>query len=349
MLGAREIEAWLRESDPARLAELFAEADRVRAANVGDAVHVRGLVELSNHCVRACLYCGIRRGIASLARYRIQPDEVIECARFAREQGYGTLVMQAGEDPALSVSWLVDVIERIKAETGLAVTLSLGERPLHELRALRAAGADRYLLRFETSDRELFSRIHPMPEEGATHRLALLPLLRELGYEAGSGVMVGIPGQSYASLAADIALFGELELHMIGLGPYIPQPGTPLADRAEEFALPEGEQVPNDTETGFKALALARLVRPEANIPATTAFATLDPAAGRRLGLERGANVVMPNLTPERYRRLYAIYPDKAASREDARASAATLTRQLTELGRPQGSGAGNCASYVAP
>lgn len=338
-----EIYTWLREDDPLRMKELWALADQVRAGLVGPAVHLRGLVEVSNHCARKCGYCGLRACNTAVARYRMSADEVLACAHEAVRYGYGTLVIQSGEDYALTAEWVADVIARVKAETPLAVTISLGERKVDELACWRAAGADRYLLRFETSDPALYAVIHPRLDGTPglpSDRLNLLKEMRALGYETGSGVMVGIPGQSYESLAHDIALFGTLDLDMIGVGPYIPHPQTPLG-RGELAELPEGEQVRGTEVMCYKTVALARLVCPEANIPSTTALAALYQEQGRELGLMRGANVVMPNLTPSKYRALYEIYPHKACFHETAEAFNASVHERIAALGREIGAGQG--------
>jgi biotin synthase len=337
-LDRNALERWLREEDAARLETLFARADAVRREHVGDQVHLRGLIEVSNHCVRQCAYCGLRAE-HTLPRYRLSAAEIVSAARLAEELGYGTVVLQAGEDPGLTQAFIAGVVWQIKAETGLAITLSLGERTPAELAAWRAAGADRYLLRFETSDPQLYARLHP-PRAGQppVSRPDLLRLLKKLGYEAGSGVMVGLPGQSYASLAADIDLFRELDLDMIGIGPYLAHPDTPLATAPR---LAPQDQVPNTELMVYKVVALTRLVRPDANIPSTTALATLNKAQGRELGLARGANVVMPNVTPQQYRALYEIYPAKACINEDARACHACLMQRLAGMGRAPGRGPG--------
>ncbi len=341
-----EIEAWLREPDPERLEELWAAADAIRRAHVGEAVHLRGLVEVSNYCVRSCAYCGLRAPNGVVERYRMTADEILECARKAVEFGYGTLVVQSGEDYGITREWLAEVVRRVKAETPLAVTLSLGERPTEDLVAWREAGADRYLLRLETSDAVLYERIHPSLPGRRSDRIAILRELRALGYEVGSGVMTGIPGQSYASLARDIDLFRELDLDMIGCGPFIPHPDTPLGQQEGGFApLPEGEQVPSGEEMTYRVVALARIVRPDANIPSTTAIATLNKATGRELGLQRGANVVMPNLTPLAYRELYTIYPDKACSNETAEHCRYCLEGRILSIGRTVGQGQGGRGS----
>ena len=395
-----EIINWLRETDPGRLEDLWRLADRTRQENVGGEVHLRGLIELSNYCVRLCGYCGLRADNRAVERYRMSDDEVLQSARQALEFGYGTVVLQSGEDPTHTRDRIAGLVRRIKAETPLAVTLSLGERSEEELAEWRRAGADRYLLRFETSNRELFQRIHPpkadvpsaaysnmkksvlgnlgatagfpssacdIPRKNTagqassgtlfqqavnqrietTHaRLAILETLHRLGYEVGSGVMIGIPGQTYDDLADDIELFGRLDLDMIGVGPYLCHPDTPLANRRAWPEAPAGEQVPADETMTCKVVALTRLICPMSNIPATTALATLNTAHGRELGLERGANVVMPNLTPSKYRILYEVYPGKACLAETGRQCHECLSARLTSLGRRPGSGRGDSPNF---
>jgi len=347
-----EILDWLLEQDPARLRDLWALADRVRRESVGDAVHLRGLIEVSNHCVRQCAYCGLRAGNREIERYRMSEAEIIECVQGAVARGYGTVVMQAGEDPRITGSWMGDVIRRTKRETPLAVTLSFGERSLDDLRAWREAGADRYLLRFETSNRALYDRLHPPLAGRRSGRLAQLRQLRALGYEVGGGVMVGLPGQTYEDLASDLELFRELDLDMIGVGPYIPHPQTPLAAAsvgAASAATPSLGQVPNTELMGYKMVALTRLVCPLANIPSTTALATVSGDASRQLGLERGANVVMPNLTPARYRALYDIYPSKGRTQVATDEGDALIREGILALGREIGVGRGDSPRQLQP
>ena len=343
-----EIVAWLREEDEGRLRDLWARADETRRQHVGEAVHLRGLVEFSNHCVRQCAYCGLRAGNQRLPRYRMAIPEILECARQAVRFGYGTVVLQSGEDWGAETTWVAELVRRIKAETPLAVTLSLGERDPEELAAWREAGADRYLLRFEASNRELYERLHPSRPGHPSDRIATLRYLQELGFEAGGGVMVGLPGQTYGDLAADLELCRELDLDMIGLGPFIAHPDTPLGAAAGEYAAPPGEQVPNSELITYKAVALARLVCPQANIPSTTALATVNRAQGRELGLQRGANVVMPNLTPPQYRAQYEIYPAKACVTETAEECHRCLAARLEALGRPIGVGPGDAPRHAA-
>ncbi len=353
-----EILHWLREENEDPLTRLWKRADDCRCAHVGDEVHLRGLIEISNHCVRTCQYCGINRTHAALQRYRMTADEILSCAHQAVKFGYGTVVMQAGEDPGIDADWLADVIRRIKAGTSLAVTLSLGERDDEELALWRAAGADRYLLRFETSNLSLYNRIHP-PLSGKTcgtaapgcanaehPRFAILRRLRKLGYEIGSGVMIGIPGQTYEDLASDIEAFASLDLEMIGVGPYLPHPQTPLGKASSETIPPQsaiaGRQCPNTELMTYKVIALARLTCPDANIPSTTALATINKATGRELGLMRGANVVMPNLTPVQYRAMYEIYPAKACIQESAADCHGCLKGRIAGIGRSIGIGRGD-------
>lgn len=341
-MNLMEIENWLREEDPPRLETLWQEADAVRRAHVGDAVHLRGLIEISNYCVRRCGYCGLRVENRELGRYRMSKDEILSCAGMAKVYGYGTTVLQSGEDYGLETAWVEDVVRAIKLETGLAVTLSLGERPDDDLIAFREAGADRYLLRFETSDPELYALIHPPLPGRVSDRIAMLRRLRELGYEAGSGVMIGIPGQTYASLARDIDTFRGLDLDMIGVGPYLAHPDTPLGRGEWVREISPEDQVPSTELMTYKALALTRLVCPEANLPSTTALATINRANGRELGLQRGANIVMPNLTPVKYRALYEIYPAKACIDETSEQCRVCLTARIRSVGREIGAGPGN-------
>lgn len=340
------IRSWLCETNEARLADLWQQADQTRQQNVGGDVFLRGLIEISNHCVRLCAYCGLRAPHSGLTRYRMNEDEILDCARRAVGFGYGTVVLQAGEDPGITTDGMVSLIRRIKSETPLAVTLSLGERDEAELVAWKEAGADRYLLRFETSNQALYERIHP-PRPGRTSdRLGLLRRLGELGYEVGSGVMVGIPGQTYDDLARDIELFTELDLDMIGVGPFLPHPDTPLGDPNIAPVAPDADQVPSNELMTYKTIALARLACPKANIPSTTALATLNTRQGRELGLVRGANIIMPNLTPVEYRRHYEIYPNKACIAETGEACFACVTHRITAIGRSVGLGRGDSPNF---
>lgn len=376
-MNHEQILRWLKEKDGLTLQELWQRADLIRHHFVGDEVHLRGLLEISNHCVRQCGYCGLRAGNKKIERYRMSEPEIMSCVNEAVRRGYGTVVIQAGEDYGIETGMLSTVIHRIKETTPLAVTLSLGERPLDDLEEWHWAGADRYLLRFETSDYSLYNLIHPAErrgqvytftrpspfeikrgkshEKGAgveqaesvvkcvdpTPRMMLLCALREIGYEIGGGVMVGIPGQSFESLAHDIEIFREFDLDMIGIGPYIAHPDTPLGRGEWKKEIGYDEQVPNTQEMTCKVIALARIVCPEANIPATTALATINSESGYEAGLQRGANVVMPELTPLHYRSKYEIYPARKSIEEPPPPGFSGLRERLKKIGRPPGIGPG--------
>jgi biotin synthase len=299
---------------------------------VGDAVHMRGVVEFSNYCARQCAYCGLRRGNRAATRYRMTAEEILDCTRLAAELGHGTVVLESGEDYGLTTEWLAEIVRRIKGETGLAVTLSVGEFPEKDLAAWRQAGADRYLLRLETSDPELYAFIHPPFAGQARSRIELLKTIRGLGYQTGSGSMIGIPGQTYQSLIHDIETFQSLDLDIISMGPYFPHPQSPLGRRELLRELPASEQVPNSEEMVYKMVALTRIACPQADIPSTS---------DRELGLQRGANVVMPNLTPVAYRPLYEIYPHQTATRGAASGCLSCLHGRITGLGRTLGHGPG--------
>lgn len=341
-LSHADILHWLTTDNPE---PLWQAADEVRARNVGEAVHLRALIEIGNCCIRQCAYCGLRAGNRHLLhRYRMSADEILQCARQAETHGFGTVVLQSGEDPSVSFESIVTLIRRIKDETDLAITLSLGECKKETLTQWKEAGANRYLLRFETSDPVLFNSIHPSLPHHPSDRIALLRFLRKIGYEIGSGMMVGIPGQTWESLARDIELLRELDLDMIGLGPFIPNPHTPLGQR-NGSTLPS-DQVPPTEEMTYRVLALARLVCPQANIPSTTALATLNPANGHELAFQRGANVVMPNITPAKYRASYQLYPGKVSIDATSDTNRSSFQQRISSLSRKIGQGAGCSPRY---
>jgi biotin synthase len=374
-LSTPEIAAWLRETDAERLQTLWDAADQIRRERVGDAVWLRGLVEISNRCSRNCLYCGVRAE-RRVERYRMTQNEILDCAKFAKKNGLSTLVLQAGEDRTLDAGFVAETVRAIRDDYGLTITLSLGERTDSELFRWQEAGAKRYLARFETSNPSLYAALHPSVDgAGLTERIDFLKRLRKIGYEVGSGVMIGVPGQTFDDLARDLALFRELDLDMIGSGPFLPHPGTPLGalevcdgywrteplasapspSKSENptatrftFRYPTSlDQVPNTNDLTFKVVALTRILCPDANIPSTTAVATLDGSDGRKSALSRGANVIMPNLTPTKYRRLYEIYPNKAATFEDAETTLRTALRQIDEIGRFPGVGPGSSPRFL--
>ncbi len=344
-----EILRWLREPDQRRLQPLWRQADAVRKARVGDAVYLRAVVEISNFCVRHCEYCGWRAPNRQIVRYRMSQAEILACARQAASCGCGSITLQAGEDPEITPDWMAGLIRQIRSATPLTVGLSLGEVDREPLRAWRMAGAERYLLRFETSNPALYQRIHPQRVGQTTDRLKILGCLRALGYQVGSGVMVGIPGQTYEDLANDIELFGLLDLDWIGVSPYEPHPDTPLGQAAaagqatgngsyhsSSLGSASESQVPNTDLMTYKVIALARLVCPRASISSTTPLAH-SSRNGHELGLMRGANVIVPDLTPAHYRAKsevggHAVGPGQSAARLHA-----LLRRQIVGLGRVVG------------
>lgn len=341
-----EIVRLLTCGDPAAWSDLQIRSDRVRHDRVGDEVHLRGLVEISNWCVRSCHYCGIARFNQGLSRYRLTRSEIVDAARLAQTLGYGSTVLQSGEDPQLTRGFIRDVVTEIKETTGLAVTLSLGERSRDDLEAWRSAGADRYLLRFETSNSVLYQRIHPPLRAGEPDRFELLKWVKDAGYEAGSGIMVGIPGQTVSDVATDLLLFRELDLDMIGLGPYIPHPGTPLGETGVDPGA--ADQVPNSEAMTLVVLALARLLCPDSNMPATTALATLNRRTGLERALQHGANVVMPDLTPQRFQSQYEIYPGRGMIPvDDVMLRHRELLSRLEAIGRRPGNGRGDSVAHL--
>jgi biotin synthase len=277
--------------------DLFAAADKVRKEQVGDEIFLRGIIEFSNHCERNCLYCGLRKGNFKLSRYRMTEDEILATAEQIKKTGVPTVVLQSGEDSFFSQDIICRLIERIRKQTNLIMTLSIGERALDDYKAFQQAGANRYLLKHETASLELYRYLRPGCEW--ENRMQCLRRLKDLGFETGTGNMVGLPGQTPEILADDLLVMKYLDADMLGIGPFIAHPDTPLAEIGHD-----------DLELTLRVLALARLITRNTNIPATTALATLHPQ-GRLLALQAGANVVMPDFTPEIYKTRYDIYPGR--------------------------------------
>lgn len=309
------------------LVDLAARADQVRMQYKGDEVHLRGIIEFSNHCIRDCTYCGLRRANRDVERYRLTPDEIVELALEIIAAGVATVVLQSGDDFAYTARDIAGIVMRIKERADAAVTLSVGERPFSHYEIWRKAGADRYLMKHETANPELYARLHP--GKRLEERLDALRFLKGLGYEIGNGVIVGLPGQTLEDIADDVLLTRELCADMSGVGPFIPQSGTYWR------GFPAGR-----LETTLRVFALIRLICPEINLPATTALATLDPQDGQLLALMAGANVIMPNFTPERIRGMYRIYDNKAnVSLEQALTVISRAGRRVVRLtGHPASS-----------
>lgn len=347
-MNKKQILAWLYEKDKKKLEQLFFAANEIRQKYVGNDIHLRGLIEISNYCSRECAYCGIHKSNNSIQRYRMTSKEIIDCARLAKKFKYGTIVMQSGEDLNIKAEWLADIIYKIKKETSLAITLSLGERSYNDFKIWKEAGADRYLLRFETTDPNLYKIIHPSKsietirqnenKLNINPRIFILKELRNIGYAIGTGVMVGVPGQTYDTLANDILAFKEIDIDMIGVGPYIEHPDTTLSINKINI----NNQVENTDEMTYKTIALTRLACPESNIPSTTALSTINKKSGRKTGLLCGANIIMPNLTPLIYRSKYEIYPNKYGIDLNAEDINANVVNLIKSIGRNIGIGAGH-------
>ena len=278
-------------------AALYLAADRVRKQQIGNEVFLRGIIEFSNFCERNCLYCGLRKGNKKLSRYRMSDDEIIATAKQINKTGISTVVLQSGEDSFYRVEIICNLIERIQKETNLIITLSIGERPLDDYKAFQQAGANRYLLKHETSSPDLYKYLRPGCQ--LDKRIQCLRTIKHLDFETGTGNMVGLPGQTLEILADDLLVMKILDADMLGIGPFISHPETPIAGIEND-----------DIELTLRVLAIARLLTRNTNIPATTALATLHPQ-GRLLALQAGANVVMPDFTPEIYKSRYDIYPGK--------------------------------------
>lgn len=306
--------------------ELYRRADDVRREAVGDAVHLRGLIEFSNICRNDCLYCGIRRGNRQVQRYRMTDEELVETAKRAAALGFQTIVLQSGEDMHFDQARMCHIIEKIK-RLDVALTLSVGERDYEDFKAFREAGADRYLMRIETTDRDLYHRLNPGMSWERRHECLLM--IRELGYELGSGIMVGLPGQTVESIADDLLYLKDIGIDMAGIGPFIPHPETPLAGEAG-----------GTLEQALRTMAIMRILMPDINIPATTAMESLHPQ-GRIMALQAGANVVMPNVTEGEYRRLYELYPGKICVNDTPAHCRSCIGLKIRSIGRTIGQGRG--------
>lgn len=300
--------------------ELFEAADMIRHRYVGDEVHLRALIEFSNICKNNCYYCGLRRENKNIKRYRLDPELIIDLATHAVTRlGLKTVVLQGGEDLFFDTPKLCFIIRQIKS-LGVALTLSIGEKSLEEYKAYKEAGADRFLLRIETTDKALYEKYDPDMSWNA--RMECLKNIKKAGLEVGSGCLIGLPGQSIESYAKDILFFKELDVDMLGIGPFIPHPETPL-NKAAGGTL----------QTALKVMALSRLLMPDINIPATTAMETIAPE-GQIKALKSGANVIMPNITLTQYRKHYELYPGKSNTGYTPDETFLKLKEKIESIGR---------------
>ncbi len=296
-------------------------ADAVRQAIYGRDIFTRGLIEISSICKNNCLYCGIRRGNKNAQRYRLLPEDIYACAESGYSLGFRTFVLQGGEDPYFTDDVLTAIVSTLRERfPDCAITLSMGERKRESYEALYRAGADRYLLRHETADADHYRMLHP-PEMSFEHRMACLQALKEIGYQTGAGFMVGSPGQTSRTLARDLKFIETFKPDMCGIGPFIPHHDTEFRD------CPAG-----DLYLTLFLLSVIRLILPYVLLPATTALGTIHPL-GREMGIQAGANVVMPNLSPVDVRKKYELYDNKICTGEEAAECRGCLARRFSAIG----------------
>jgi biotin synthase len=299
---------------------LFKKADERRQNVYGKDVYMRGLIEFTNFCKNDCTYCGIRRSNKLADRYRLSIDEILECCEVGYELGYRTFVLQGGEDSQYTDEDIVDMIKRIKEKyTDIAITLSIGEKPYASYQKYYDAGADRYLLRHETSARGLYEKLHP--KMSYDERIQCLYDLKKIGYQIGAGFMVGLPDQTTEDLVSDLRFLKELQPQMVGIGPFIPHKDTPLAN-----------EIGGDLRMTTILLAIIRLMLPGVLLPATTALGSISPQ-GREKGLKAGANVVMPNLSPTTVRDKYLLYDGKICTGDEAAHCRGCIEKRINNSG----------------
>lgn len=296
-LEFEDIVILLKTDRKAEIEALYKAADEMRKKIIGDVVDIRGAIEFSNYCRKDCNYCGVRKGLKTLERYRMTEDEIMEVAHQIHDAGMKTVILQSGEDLYWDKERMGNLITRIKKETGMRITLSIGERPREEYEYFKKLGANNYLLKIETTNEEIFKFLHP--DDEFNHRKECSIWLKELGYLNGSGCMIGLPGQREEDIARDILFFKEMGINMIGIGPFIPTKGTPM----EKYPV-------GSVEITLKAMAVTRLVCKRVFIPPTTSLSSLDKSAQTR-ALMAGANSIMLVNTPAKYRDNYQIYSDK--------------------------------------
>ena len=320
-LALDEYEYLIDHRDAELAKELAEHAVSVRRGIYGNAVFTRGLIEISNICKNNCIYCGIRAGNGSCDRYRLTPREIIECADEGYSLGFRTFVLQGGEDGYFTDEVICDIIKRLKAKyPDCAVTLSLGERSFESYKRLYDAGADRYLLRHETADREHYEKLHPR-DMSFDNRMECLKNLKRIGYQVGCGFMVGSPYQTSATLAKDLKFIEDFKPEMCGIGPFVPHKDTPFGNK------PQGT-----VELTCFLLSVIRLIHPPVLLPSTTALGTIHPM-GREMGIQAGANVVMPNLSPVSVRKKYELYDNKICTGEESAQCRGCLEQRMRSIG----------------
>ena len=320
-LNAEEYRSLLLCEDAEVLGYLKEKAQQTTIARFGREVFIRGLIEISNRCRNNCLYCGIRKGNTMVSRYALSRETILRCCREGYELGFRTFVLQGGEDASQTDDWVEEIVSAIREKiSDCAITLSLGEKSKEAYQRFFDAGANRYLLRHETFNEIHYRELHPS-EMSRDNRLQCLQWLKDIGYQTGTGIMVGSPGQTIDHLVEDLLFIERFRPEMIGIGPFIPHADTPFANE------PAGS-----IELTLKLLSIFRLMHPSALIPATTALASLSPD-GRERGILAGANVVMPNLSPSDVREKYSLYNHKAAFGSEAAEGLKLLEKQLNKIG----------------
>lgn len=320
---------YLLKTNKTETNQLFLKADAVRKTYMGDEVYLRGIIEISNICKRKCNYCGIRVGNNSVERYRMPADEILETCKKLEKNHQTTVVLQSGEDTFYSKELFGEIIERIKKETNLAITVSIGKRNKKTYQYWHKKGMDRYLIRFETSNEQLFKEAHP--DDNLENRLNCIKNLQDIGVQTGSGFLIGLPKETYQQLASDILFCTKLNLDMIGVGPFISHRDTPFKKYKNSFSK----------DIFYKVISILRILNKKSHIPSTTAFDAIDPN-GRNLLLQRGANIFMPNSTPQKYRDKYQLYPGKPCVDESGEDCAKCTLDRITRLNRKIGTGFGH-------
>lgn len=311
---------------------LFDKAYQVKLKYIGNNVYYRGLVEFSNICIKNCKYCGIRKDNKNVERFLLTKDDILKSAEWIYKNKYGSMALQSGERTDENfINFVKEVLREIQkiTDNGLGITLSCGEQTYETYKKWREAGATRYLLRIETTNRKLFEKIHPNNElHSFEKRLQALKDLRKAGYQVGTGVMIGLPEQTEEDLVNDIIFFKENDIDMIGMGPYIPHDDTPMGQKFKNSILPKEKRV----ELGLKMIAICRIYMKDINIAATTALQGLDPL-GREKGLKAGANIIMPSATKTSERAKYQLYNGKPGIDDDAEKGKSSLEKSLKEIG----------------
>lgn len=307
--------------DESTMKYLAERADKIRIENYGKDIYIRGLIEFSNYCKQDCYYCGIRKSNTECPRYRLSFQDIMDCCKEGYDLGFRTFVLQGGEDPYFTDERLCEIISAIrKSYPDCAITLSLGEKSRESYEKFYKCGADRYLLRHETANKDHYKKLHP-PKQTYESRMECLKELKEIGYQVGCGFMVGSPYQTTENLAEDLLFIKEFNPQMVGIGPFIPHCQTPFKDFKQ-----------GSLETTLKMLSIIRLMLPKVLLPATTALATID-SKGREKGILSGANVVMPNLSPVSVRKKYQLYDNKVCTGDESAQCRRCLEARINSIG----------------